>query len=122
MRKLVRPTSFAVATAALATVFPASAAAATPKLVASVGPDYTISLRTTTGAPVRSAKAGVSTIVVRDRSDEHNFRLVGPGVNKATGVDFMGSATWRVRLLKGKTYRFVCDPHASHMHGSFRLR
>jgi hypothetical protein len=62
------------------------------------------------------------TIVVRDRSDEHNFRLIGPGVNKATGVDFTGGATWRVRLLKGKTHRFVSDPHASHMRGSFRGR
>jgi hypothetical protein len=34
----------------------------------------------------------------------------------------MGTRTWRVRLAKGKTYRFVCDPHADEMRGSFRTR
>jgi hypothetical protein len=108
--------------AALACVAPTGAAAATPKLVATVGPGHTISLRTASGAPVRSVKAGLYTIVVRDKADDHDFRLVGPGLNKATGVEWMGTRTWRVRLAKGKTYRFVCDPHADEMRGSFRAR
>jgi hypothetical protein len=115
----------AMAVAAVAAVFsalPAGASAATPKLVATVGPGYTIKLRTSAGAPARGVKAGVYTITVRDRSDEHNFHLRGAGVNKATSVGWVGTKTWRVRIVRGKTYRFVCDPHASMMRGSFRGR
>ena len=101
---------------------PADAGAATPKLIASVGPGHTITLRTSTGALARSVKAGVYTIVVRDRAADHDFRLVGPGLNKATGVGFIGTTTWKVKLLKGKTYRFLCDPHSDEMFGSFRAR
>jgi ABC-type Zn2+ transport system substrate-binding protein/surface adhesin len=108
--------------AALALAFPTVAGAATPKLVASVGPGHTISLRTASGAPVRSIKAGTYTIVVRDRASDHDFRLVGPGLNKVTGVGWVGTKTWRVRFLRGKTYRFVCDPHADEMRGAFRVR
>ena len=115
-------TILAALLAALAVAFPTGAAAATPKLVASVGPGHTISLRTASGALVRSVKAGTYTIVVRDKATDHDFRLVGPGLNKATGVDWVGTQTWRVRFLRGKTYRFVCDPHADEMRGAFRAR
>ena len=44
-----------------------------------------------------------------------------PGVNRVlTGVDFTGTKSVVLKLRKG-TYRFVCDPHASFMHGSFRV-
>ena len=59
-------------------------------------------------------------IVVRDRSTMHNFHLSGPGVNKRTTARFRGTATWTVTFRKGRTYRFVCDPHAKRMKGSFR--
>ena len=65
-------------------------------------------------------KAGRYRIVVRDRSTMHNFHLSGPGVNKRTTVRFRGSTTWTVTFRKGRTYRFVCDPHAMRMKGSFR--
>jgi hypothetical protein len=120
--RFARPGMLAAAIAALACLVPTGAAAATPKLVATVGPGHTITLRTATGAPVRSVKAGLYTIVVRDRADDHDFRLVGPRLNKATGVGFVGNTTWRVRLVRGKTYRFVCDPHSDEMRGSFRVR
>lgn len=67
-------------------------------------------------------KAGVYSIVVRDRAAEHDFRLAGPGVSKAIGVGFIGTQTWKVRLARGKTYRFLCDPHSDEMVGSFRVR
>lgn len=108
--------------AATASALPAEAAPAAKKLVATVGPGYTISLRTTAGTRVRSVKAGLYTITVRDRSSEHNFHLLGPGVNKTTSVDDVVTKTWRVRIVRGKTYRFVCDPHAEMMRGSFRGR
>ena len=108
--------------AASVALFPNGAVAAPAKLVGTVGPSDTITLRTAGGASVRSLKAGVYTILVRDKAEDHDFRLVGPGVNKATGVESLGNRTWRVRFAKGKTYRFFCGPHADEMRGSFRVR
>jgi hypothetical protein len=67
----------------------------------------------------RSVRAGRFRIVVRDRSARHNFRLAGLGVNRTTGADFTGSATWRVRLARG-VYRFGSD--AKHLPGRLRVR
>ena len=94
----------------------------TATLTATVGPGPTISLRSASGARARSVRAGVYTIVVRDRSRAHNFHLVGPGVNRRTSVRFTGTVRWRVRFRSGATYRFVCDPHARGMRGSVRAR
>jgi hypothetical protein len=119
MRKNV---AVAAALAGLAVALPAGAEAAPAKLVATVGPGHTISLRTASGATVRTVKAGLYTIVVRDRSADHDFRLMGPGVNRATSVGAVATTTWKVRLARGKTYRFVCDPHIDEMFGSFKVR
>jgi plastocyanin len=35
-------------------------------------------------------------------------------------VEFTGTESFLLRLKKG-SYRFVCDPHAGFMHGSFRV-
>jgi hypothetical protein len=113
---------FAAALSGVAVTLPVGAEAASPKLVATVGPGYSISVRTASGAVARSVKPGVYQIVVRDRSAEHNFHLSGAGVNKSTSIDWSGTKTWTVRLTRGKSYRFVCDPHADHMFGSFRVR
>lgn len=99
---------------------PAPTAPPPTRLNATVGPGFTISLRRPTGARVTSVKAGLFRITVRDRSRMHNFHLVGPGVNKKTGVAFVGTRTWTLRLRPG-TYRFVCDPHRTRMKGSFRV-
>lgn len=117
---LLAAAATAAVVAALALAVPGSAA--TPKLVATVGPGDAITLRTAAGAPVRSLRAGVYTVVVKDRSDEHNFRIAGPGVSKATGVGSTGTVTWKVKLLRGKAYRFQCDPHSDDMRGAFRTR
>jgi plastocyanin len=90
-------------------------------LVATVGPGMTISLRTARGARVTRLRAGRYRIIVRDRSRSHNFHLVGRGVNRRTTVGFRGTARWTVTFQKGRRYRFVCDPHAGHMRGSFRV-
>jgi spore coat protein U-like protein len=97
----------------------APALAAPPKLVATVGPSFTITL-TKGGKKVKSLKHGKYTIVVRDKSDIHNFHLKGPGLNKTTSVSFVGNKTWTVTLKAG-TYKYVCDPHASAMKGSFKV-
>jgi plastocyanin len=58
---------------------------------------------------------------VHDRAAIHDFHLSGPGVNKViTGVGFTGTKSLVLTLRKG-TYRFLCDPHAPDMHGSFRV-
>lgn len=118
---LARILAVSLAALAASQAVPA-ASAATPRLVATVGPGATISVRTAAGAPVRTLRAGVYTIVVRDRSDDHNFRLRGPRVNRATGVAATGTTTWRgVRLVRG-TYAFLCEPHADDMRGAVRVR
>jgi plastocyanin len=108
-----------VAALAVLAVAVAPAFAATPKLVGTDGPGFTITL-TKGGKKVKSLKAGKYTITVRDKSNIHNFHLRGPGVNKSTSVSFVGNKTWTLTLKKG-TYRYVCDPHASSMKGSFTI-
>ena len=103
----------------LAFASPSPAAAAT-RLVATVGPGFNITL-TKSGTRVRALAPGMYTIVVRDRSRDHNFRLRGPGINRATGVGAVTTVTWTVRLRRG-SFVFVCDPHADHMRGSFVVR
>ena len=94
--------------------------AALPKLVGTVGPGFTIKL-TQFGKPFKTLKAGTYSITVADKSNIHNFRLRGPGVNREiTTVSFVGTKTVIVRVRKGK-YTFVCDPHATIMKGSFTV-
>jgi plastocyanin len=90
------------------------------RLTGTVGPGFAISMRTAAGALARLVGTGNYRITIRDRSKSHNFHLVGPGLNKRTGVGYTGTVTWTVRLRPG-TYRFVCDPHKARMKGSFRV-
>jgi plastocyanin len=73
------------------------------KLAGSVGPGRKIAL-------ARAAKAGKTTITIRDRTGQDNFHLTGPGVNKKTGVAFKGTVKWTVTLKAG-TYTFRSDAH-----------
>ena len=105
--------------AALALTSSAGAAAPT-KLVGTVGPGFTITLKKT-ARPVRLLTPGRYSITVADKSNIHNFHLKGPGVNREiTTVGFVGSKTVFVTLKKGR-YTFVCDPHFTSMKGSFRV-
>jgi plastocyanin len=110
----------AVAAAALAAV--GSGSAATAKTVnGTVGPGFTIGL-SMNGKRVTKLKAGTPyRFVIKDRAAIHDFHLSGPGLNRVlTSVPFTGTKSFVLRLKKG-SYRFVCDPHASFMHGSFRV-
>jgi hypothetical protein len=60
----------------LAVALVANVGAAPTRLTATVGPGYTITLKKGTKV-VRTLKRGTYRITVRDRSDEHNFRLRG---------------------------------------------
>lgn len=100
--------------------FPALASAQT-KLVATVGTGdaFVITLTDATGQRVANLPAGDYEIEVNDRSTIHNFHLFGPGVDRATTEDFVGTVTWLVTLQDKQRYDFVCDPHATRMRGSF---
>lgn len=106
-------------TAALLSVLAAAlvalpASAATPVVKGTVGPGFTIGLAT------KPTKAGKVTFVISDKSNIHNFHLIGPGVNVKTSVSAVGVKRFTVNLKKG-TYRFVCDPHLTTMKGSFKV-
>ena len=81
---------------------------------------FKIEMENKAGNKLRAVKAGTYRIKIEDKATIHNFRLRGPGVNKATSVPGKTETIWTVRLRKG-TYRFLCDPHASSMRGSFRV-
>jgi plastocyanin len=102
----------AAAVAALVAALPA--VAATPIFKGTVGPGFTISMAK------KPTKAGKIKLVISDKSSIHNFHLTGPGVNVKTSVSATGTTTFTITLKRG-TYKFVCDPHASSMKGSFKV-
>jgi hypothetical protein len=100
----------------------AVAGAENPVLVGTVGTSdaFVISLAGPDGAKAAHLDPGTYSIVVHDRSAEHNFHLTGPGVDQATDVEGIGDATWTVTLTDG-IYRYQCDPHAGIMNGRFAV-
>lgn len=60
-------------------------------------------------APARLA-AGRYAITVRDASAKDNVHVIGPGLNRKTGVAFRGTVTWTVTLRRGD-YRVRSDAH-----------
>jgi plastocyanin len=96
-------------------------ASAVKTVQGSVGPDFTITLKLD-GKKVTKLRAGVPyRFVVKDQSSIHDFHLTGPNLSKViTGIAFTGTKSAVLRLKAG-TYQFVCDPHSSVMHGSFRV-
>jgi plastocyanin len=82
-----------------------------PKLNGRVGPGRAISLRTAGGAIVKKLKARAYKITVNDLTKADNFHLLGPGVNKKTGVALRGTVSWKVRFKAGKKYTVRSDAH-----------
>ena len=120
MRRTIRVFALSALAAAILVVPTAlNAAPAATKLTGTDGPGFTITLKKGS-AKVTKLTAGAYTIVISDKSNIHNFHLTGPGVNKKTSVAKVGKTTWNVTLKKG-TYRYVCDPHATTMKGSFKV-
>ena len=121
-QRRTRTATFALLAAVAAIAATPGAAAPAPKtVVGSVGPGFTIDLKFG-GKKVTQLKAGIPyRFLVHDRSAIHDFHLSGPGVNKViSGVGFTGTKAVVLKLKNG-TYRFLCDPHADEMHGSFRV-
>jgi plastocyanin len=108
----------AVAAAAFAATGSGMAASA-QTVNGTVGPGFTIGL-TMQGKKVTKLKAGTAyRFVISDRSDIHDFHLSGPGLDRVlSSVEDTGTKSFVLRLKKG-SYRFMCDPHAAIMHGSF---
>lgn len=114
MRQLAFGAAIGAIVAALAVPGLAPAATRANTLTGTDGPGFTITMSKTT------VKAGTYTIVIHDKSNIHNFHLIGPGVNKLTSTPWVGTKTWTVTLKRG-VYRFVCDPHATIMKGVLRV-
>ncbi|HEX6663727.1 MAG TPA: hypothetical protein VF025_08640 [Gaiellaceae bacterium] len=103
--------------------FPSALAHAdNPRLVAVVGTNdaFVISLRDASGNLVTHLDPGTYDIAVSDRSEQHNFHLQGPGVNNLTPVEAVQEVTWTVTFTDGR-YSYICDVHATTMHGSFTV-
>ncbi len=85
------------------------------KVAGRVGPGAVIGVSGTA-----RLKAGRAVVTVTDRTSRDNFHLVGPGINKRTGVAFKGVAKWSLTLRAG-TYTFRSDAHAA-LRGKFKVR
>jgi hypothetical protein len=119
MRNLVA--SVALVTLPLALAVTAGAAPrGTIQLTGAVGPGFTITLQSH-AKPVKALAPATYTFVINDRSDLHNFHLMGPGVDKKTTVGFTGVGRWTLRLRAG-TYTYRCDPHSSALMGGRLMR
>jgi len=81
-----------------------------------VGPGFDISLDEASEA----VPPGTYELEVEDLADIHNFHLTGPGVDVSTEVAAEGTESFTVELQAG-SYKFVCDPHAGSMNGSFEV-
>jgi plastocyanin len=96
-------------------------ASASGTLEGETGPGFSIEVKQN-GEDAESVKAGTYSLKVEDKSDQHNFHLIGPGVDmEVTEVSFVGDKTVTVTLKKG-TYTYQCDAHASSgMKGTFEV-
>lgn len=94
---------------------------ASSTLEGETGPGFTIEV-SQDGEDAESVKAGTYTLKVEDKSEMHNFHLIGPGVDEeVTDVPFVGEKSVTVTLQPG-TYTYQCDPHASQgMKGTFTV-
>ena len=93
-----------------------------PRLTGTVQGERTITLKKRNGTVVRTLAAGRHTFVIRDRSSIHNFVLArGQNRIRGTGVSFVGTVTWQVRIRRGAIYRYFCQTHTAQMSKTFRV-
>ena len=110
-----------IATAAALTATAFARHAATPSLVGTDGPGYTINL-TAGGKKVTKLKAGTYKFVLHDRATIHGWSLDGPNgfAKDLSAVPFIGTKTVTLKLKAGK-YKFYCPAHESMMFGRFTV-
>ena len=93
---------------------------ATPRLVGTVGPGFTISLKHN-GELAKTLKAGTYTFVISDRRASTTSSSKVPASNgMITTVPFTGTKTVTIKLRKGK-YKYYCRPHESSMFGFVKV-
>jgi plastocyanin len=116
-----------LATVALQLGAARSDAAVSPTMHAAVHANNDITLTFDDGSAVGNqdrvsptVPAGTYTVRVVDDTEEHNFHLVGPGVDQSTDTGGRSSPSWTVALQAGGSYRFVCDTHVDFMYGQFQ--
>ncbi len=118
---MLRTSLMALAVAAAAVILVAPAQAKFVGLTGEVGPGFTVEVKNAAGKDLKTIKAGTYRIKVEDKAAIHNFHLIGPGLNKKTGIGFKGETTWTIKLKPGR-YTYQCDPHATRgMKGHFRV-
>jgi copper binding plastocyanin/azurin family protein len=121
-----RPVALGIALAAalIAVSSALSAPRAVPTINGTVGPGYTISLKSN-GKQVNSLKAGSYNFVVADKASVHNFVLEkakgGTFEKELTTVPFQGTKTVKIKLTPGE-WEFYCRPHEPTMHGDFTVK
>lgn len=94
-----------------------------PRLVATVGPDFTIDLVDASGQHVTVLTAGRYELVAHDLSDIHNLVLGSKSTGARlidTGVEFVGDMTVTIELKPG-LYAYACSPHFDTMNGQLQV-
>jgi plastocyanin len=121
MKRRLLALGVVLAAAAALTATALAQHAATPKLVGTVGPGYTINL-TVGGKKVSRLKAGTYAFVIHDKAAIHAWSLDGPNgfAKDLTQVPFIGTKTVMLKLKAGK-YKYYCPPHESMMFGHFTV-
>ena len=95
-------------------------AAPPQKLRATVGPGFTISLRSMARRNVKRLVEGAYSTRIRDRSRRHSFHAMGKKFDARSTVRAIATNTQRWQLPVGK-YRFFCDAHPRRMRGRFEV-
>ncbi len=102
-------------------------AAVSQNMNAFVHSDDSIGLKFADGSAVGGQTAvplvippGTYSISVLDDASEHNFHLLGPGVDQSTDIGGVATPSWSVTLQPGQSYRFLCDNHPDFMFGTFQ--
>ena len=118
LKRLRVPFAGAAAVGALALALVGQTSAAPTKLFGTVGPGFTISLKNAAGKKVTTLKPGTYAFVITDKASIHDWNLVGPGVNKTSGVAFVGKKTIVATLNRG-SYKYQCSVH--FFKGTFKV-
>jgi hypothetical protein len=93
--------TFTVGNAPPPTTPPPPTAPVTPTELVLTVTSRAVTLKTPAGKAVKALKKGRAVITVRDRSATRGVKLSGAGVSRTTGVKFVGTASWSVKLVKG---------------------
>jgi plastocyanin len=122
MKRMLLVLTVAAATGALLAATAFGGRSATPTLIGTVGPGYTINLKQA-GKAVKTLKAGMYKLVIHDKASIHAWSLDGPNgyAKDFTKVPFVGTKTFTVKLKAGK-YKFYCPPHEAMMFGNFTVK